>query len=155
MGSYVLSIRRATRDDIGWLVKHRIEMFRSMGHTNEELEALKPVVIRFLNASWDDSLVCFLAVEDERVVGGCAVTLYKVMPGPRNPSGNVLYAHNMYVEPENRGKGVGSALLQKIIGFARTVGAQRIELHATQMGQGVYERAGFIKTENHYALRIE
>ena len=151
----MLSIRRATRDDIGPLVKHRIEMFRSMGHTDEELEILRPVVTRFLNASWDESLVCFLAVEDERVIGGCAVTLYKVMPGPRNPSGSVLYAHNMYVEPENRGKGVASALLQEIIGFGRTVGVHRIELHATELGKGLYERAGFVKTENHYALRVE
>src|SRR6266536_827351 len=61
----------------------------------------------------------------------------------------------MWVEAEARGRGVGRALLESVIGWARSLALDRLELWVTE-GNGsamrLYERAGFADTGRRDAL---
>lgn len=45
-----------------------------------------------------------------------------------------------------RGKGVGAALFERLLGMANTTGAQHLELHAQMHAAGFYTRYGFVTT---------
>jgi len=151
----MITIRTARKNDIDWIVHHRIEMFRSMGRSESELSIVEQYVRNYLAKSWDDNLIGFLAVEHEKIVGGGVISVWHALPTPRNPTGGIVYLHNVFVEPAYRRRGIASALLQHVIEYARQIGFHKIELERTPMGQHVYERAGFVKTEDHHTLGLD
>jgi len=68
----------------------------------------------------------------------------------------VAHVFQMWVAPEKRGRGVGRALLDAAIAWARSVGARAIVLGVT-VGNGeaarLYEAAGFVATGSEKPLR--
>ena len=147
-----MKIEKAGTDQIRWIVRHRVEMLRSMGWAEEDLLKTELVVRQFLETSWTEELECYLAIEDGIVVGGCAVAVQKVLPSSRNPAGTQAYLHNMFVEPEYRRRGIATALLEHIVDVCRGRGILRLVLHATDMGRPIYERMGFEISDNYFVL---
>ncbi|UCE11528.1 MAG: hypothetical protein JSW61_06240, partial [Candidatus Thorarchaeota archaeon] len=92
-----MKVITASSEHIDTIVGHRIEMFRSMGWTDEELENTRPVVQRFLQEHWDHNLRAYLAVVDGEVIGGYAIGLGVSLPTYKNPSGRRASIHNLYV----------------------------------------------------------
>ncbi len=78
---------------------------------------------------------------------GLAVTRLRPSLYSRRP---VAYLEELYVVPPRRGEGLGRALLDAVLGFAREAGAELIEL-GTSTGdtaaRGLYESAGFTNLE--------
>ena len=58
-------------------------------------------------------------------------------------TGKEAYIMNMYTKPKWRKKGIGSAILEKLIDEARNRGIEAIKLHATPKGRPLYEKFGF------------
>lgn len=56
---------------------------------------------------------------------------------------------NMYTKPKWRRKGIGSALLEKLLKESKKRGINEITLHATPIGRSLYEKYGF-KPNHHY-----
>lgn len=151
-----MRIIKATSEHIEWIVRHRIEMFRTIGRSDEELAEMAKVVRDYLHSSWnDEELVCHLILVDNNIVGGCAVVFFKSLPTHKNPSGIRAFIQNLFVEPEYRGKGLGTKLLENAIETCRKKGAWRVSLNATEMGKSIYIKLGFDKRENHYRLKLE
>ena len=53
---------------------------------------------------------------------------------------------NVFTEPQWRRQGVALLLLQGIIDWARTERLDRLVLHASDAGRALYERLGFVGT---------
>lgn len=141
-------IVQASREHIEWIVRHRVEMFRSMARNDQELDTTSSATEKFLREKWDGEPACYLKMEDNMVVGGLAVSYYQMLPSGKNPSGLCAYILNMFVEPEYRKKGIATELLEFVISKCREKGVGKVALHATEMGWHAYEKAGFSKTEN-------
>lgn len=150
-----MKIVRATKSRADSVVRHRVEMFRSMGWSDQELERSEYIIRAFLRSPSAHGIDCYLALEDGKVLGGCAVSIQRTLPSYRNPSGLHAYLHNMYVEPEYRRRGIATALLEFIVETYRKKGVSRFELHATDMGRLVYERLGFEKSDNYYVKSFQ
>lgn len=54
------------------------------------------------------------------------------------------YIWGVYVEPDYRGQGIGTRLTEAAVEYLRSQHCTRIILHASPSGQPVYERLGFI-----------
>ncbi|MHA1959425.1 MAG: GNAT family N-acetyltransferase [Candidatus Thorarchaeota archaeon] len=148
-----MEVRLAHRADIPWLVHHRIEMFRSMGYDDELLRNVTPIIGGFMENEWDESIKCFLAIEDCDVVGGCAVSVYSRLPNPKRVHcARIAYIHNVFVEPEFRRKGIATALMNEILSYFKKRGIEKFTLHDTDMSSGMYRKLGFTKVENYYEL---
>lgn len=61
--------------------------------------------------------------------------------------GALGFVGNMIVDEEHRGRGVGSAVLEAVIGFLEERGCRRLELYATSAGRPLYARHGFELTD--------
>lgn len=78
--------------------------------------------------------VCFQAAAEGKILGEAIATI----------NWGKMEIDLMFVEPDHRGQGIGTALMNRIDEFARAGGLKAIRLNTpTWQGAGFYERAGF------------
>jgi GNAT superfamily N-acetyltransferase len=138
-----MRIRRAREDELQIILKHRIEMTTSMRWTQEQVQVTRDSTEKKLKNGWPKGFHCYFAEIDGKIVGGCSIVVFDILPSYVNTSGRVAYVQNMFVEPEHRGKGIGRDLVQHIEEEARNLNVSIIWLHATELGRPVYEKEGY------------
>lgn len=141
-------VRRAGREDIGTMCHCRREMFADMGVEGEAvLDEVAERFERYVDSLLDDAGYLGWVVEaDDRVVGCIGALLQQMPPSPRNTSGRVGYLLNLYVEPEWRRLGMGSALVRQAVDFLAEQDVKIIALHSSADGRRIYEALGFEPT---------
>ena len=87
---------------------------------------------RFLSASPEG---CFVAEHQGRVVGTATSIVYE---------GRFAWIGMVIVDPQYRGQGIGTALLQRVIRYLDSRRVPCIKLDATPQGKPVYEKLGFV-----------
>ena len=107
--------------------------------------------LRTTEAEWRawTASACFAAVDEGRFVG-----MVVGMPDDEQDDLADLYA--MYVTPSARGRGVGEALVQQHLEWARQAGFRRVRLLVNVRNNGairLYERCGFRDTGAREPLR--
>jgi len=145
----MFTIRPATTADVDAIVRHRCEMYRAMGCTDEK--ALDGVADNcrpyFQSAIADGNYRAWMAVvADGRIVGGGGVGLIAWPGNPRDPLCRRAIILNMYVEPEFRRRGIARALMQTMVDWCRKEGLVTVDLHASHEGRPLYESMGFRPT---------
>ena len=88
------------------------------------------------------------------IAGGAGVQLREVLPHPLSRAnqwngiaeGRHAIILNVFTEPQWRHQGVAMLLLQRIIHWARAERLDRLVLHASEAGRPLYERLGFVGT---------
>ncbi|MGY5876447.1 MAG: GNAT family N-acetyltransferase [Candidatus Thorarchaeota archaeon] len=148
-----MEITRATETDSKWILRHRVEMFRDMGKPDEELLEIERLTKEDLARGLDERTIYYLVLEDERIVGGCGVSICHILPSNKNPSGDFAYIFNLYIEKEYRRRGFALILMEYIRKECKERGILRLYLHASDQGRGVYEKAGFSTSEKFYQFR--
>lgn len=81
----------------------------------------------------DPQALHIVAVEGGRVIGTCRLLF----------GAGVAELGRMAVEPDQRGHGIGAAVLAEAERAARAEGAARMRLHAQTAARTLYERGGF------------
>src|SRR5690242_20657892 len=92
--------------------------------------------------------------DDDAVIGGAGVQRRLVRPHPQPlADGRVAVAlgrHaivvNVYTEPAWRRQGVGEALMRHVLDWAAAERLDRLVLHASDQGRRLYQRLGFVPT---------
>lgn len=154
--SVAFAVRRADTHDVPVLARHRTAMFRDMGKLAAPLEAaLRDETARYLGAAMprDEYLAWVAEAEAERgtVIGGAGVQLRPILPRPPDGGDDLVLGPeaivlNVYVEPAWRRRGVAAALMRALLDDLAVRGIQRIVLHASPDGRRLYERLGFVAT---------
>jgi ribosomal protein S18 acetylase RimI-like enzyme len=150
------TVRLADERDIRRLAHHRVAMFRDMGQlapgTEEALDAATTSYLR--DALPRGEYLGWIAEDTgtpRSVIGGAGVQLRTILPRPRpgtddlepGPEAIVL---NVYVEREWRRRGIAEALMRTLLDALAERGIRRIVLHASDDGRRLYERLGFVQT---------
>lgn len=95
----------------------------------------------------DRASAVFPVIEVDGRPMACAIgTLELGVPNPQSPRGRVVRLANVVTVPEHRGHGFGTAVVQRVVDWARSIDADRVDLSATPLGQRIYQRAGFVLT---------
>lgn len=152
----MLSIRRATMDDLESVIDLRLAFLREM---QPDADDLGSAVLDSTRAYVTEKLasgefLVWLAEEGGRIVGTGGLVFFHRPPTLRNASSLHAYVLNMYTLPECRGRGIATALLQHILEHVKTTPAARVSLHASEMGRRVYERFGFTSTSTEMVLSL-
>ncbi len=87
---------------------------------------------RFLRASPEG---CFVAESEGRVAGTATTITYE---------GRFAWIGMVLVDPEFRGQGIGTRLLEKTIEYLDTRRVPSLKLDATPQGKPIYEKLGFV-----------
>ena len=151
-------LRRAGPEDVAVIAGHRARMFQDMG------EISAAVFDEFVAASreWTERALArgeyagWLATPKDQpslIVAGAGVQLRNVPPHPCRPSRDGAFAKgrhaivlNVFTEPEWRKRGVAVLLMEEVLRWARAEKLDRLVLHASAQARSLYERMGFIAT---------
>ena len=133
-------------------------MFRDMGQTTPEVyDALLDLTeARLRDALARGEYVAWVALapDGETVIGGAGAQRRLAFPHPlRLQDGELGIAEgrhaivlNVYTEPGWRRRGVAEALMREVIRWAGEEHLDRLVLHASDAGRPLYERLGFVAT---------
>lgn len=146
-------IRRATAQDADIISWHRARMFQDMGDVaGDAFETLRTKARKHLE-QWLDkgNYIGWLASpadEPEVVVAGAGVQLQPILPRPVDAStigegwqGTIV---NVFTEPQWRRRGIAGLLIKEIITWSKNEQLDRLILHASEEGRSIYERLGFV-----------
>lgn len=85
----------------------------------------------------------FVAQLDEDVVGAAWLAVQPRVPRPGATARASADVQSVFVRPEHRGGGIGTALVAAAASYAADVGAARVTVHAGRRARPLYERLGF------------
>lgn len=152
----VFAVRLATAEDADVLAHHRAAMFRDMGSLRADLydvlrDAARPWFAEAVPAGEYVAFVASPMDRPDQIVGGAGVQPRRQLPRPRpdgagietRPQALVL---NVYTEPEWRRRGLAELLMEHVLAWAREHGMGSVVLHASAEGRPLYERIGFVAT---------
>jgi len=141
-------VRRATDDDIPALVAHRVAL-RTEAHPrrDDEVRAFRDATTeayRELTATGE--LIAWVAERDGAVIGSVAAFIRRTLP---NMDGPALEARvqSMYIVPERRRGGTGTALLQALLAEMRARRVRRVYLRPSVSGRRFYPGFGFAASD--------
>jgi GNAT superfamily N-acetyltransferase len=148
-------IRFASPDDADVIGYHRARMFHDMGQIPEHLyesfqrrsqERVREVLVSGEYVGW----LASPAAEPDKIVAGAGAQLRQVLPHPATDEafaeGRQAVIINVFTEPEWRRQGLGALLLGHVIEWSLEQKLDRLLLHASEEGRALYERFGFVST---------
>jgi len=151
-------VRRAGIDDAAIIARQRARMFKDMGEISSEtfddfVAASRDWTERALASG---EYIGWLAAPKETpevVIAGVGVQLRKVPPHPCRPPRDGAFAQgrhaivlNVFTEPEWRRRGVALLLMEELLRWAHQEKLDRLVLHASDQARSLYEKMGFIAT---------
>ncbi len=139
----------ASSGDLDVLVEHRLRMWEEIHPDRIQTVRESADVVR----EWVRGLleqgkyVGFIAeLPDGTLAGSGALWLRPEQPRPGRKGAELPYLLSMYTNPGFRNSGVASAIVREAILWSKQNGYYRIYLHASRMGRGVYEKLGFLNS---------
>ena len=133
--------------DIGWMIQKHGELYTEEYGWDSSFEALAAEVgmqfLRDFDPQWEN---CWIAELDSGERVGCVFLIRK--------SATIAKLRVLIVDPKARGLGVGKALVNACIDFARAKGYRKITLWTNSIllaARGIYEKTGFklVSSEPH------
>jgi predicted GNAT family acetyltransferase len=140
-----MEIRKANLKDLDIIYNNRMQFTQLMN--NQEIsitEEFKQDTYNYIkNHIVDDSLVIWIATEEDEIISVAMVCYYQLLPTISNKKGKTGYIQNVFTLPNYRGRGYATELMNKIIVDAKERNVGRLLLSASDMGRPIYEKIGF------------
>lgn len=145
-----INIRSAQLQDEALIAQHLYQLAQEVLVPVEFIEQnYQEITYTFIaNARQTMNYAAFIAEVNETAIGSVGCQLYE-KPYPQIIKIECRqwgYIWGLYVEPDYRGSGIGSQLMHRAIEHLKSLGCSRAILHTSPMGKPVYERMGFIKS---------
>ena len=163
-----VTVRSATPDDAAMLAKLRFDLRASLHELREDETAFVERCTRWMSErlSEGDRWRCWIAEREREIagsegeivgseremVGAVWVQLIEKIPNPIAAPECYVYLTNFFVQPEHRGAGVGSQLLDAALSWSRSNNAELVLLWPTERSKTLYARHGFVPADDFMEL---
>ena len=142
-----VNYRIATAGDLDLLMQSRINTIREVNHLGQE----EPLSEEFLEASGryflEGDQETVLALVGDRVVGCATMCYMELMPTFSHPSGKRARLMNVCTDAGFRRRGIAQQMVSMLIERAWSRGVTEISLDATASGRPLYQRLGFVTSD--------
>jgi ribosomal protein S18 acetylase RimI-like enzyme len=143
-----MEVRELSENDVELICRHREEMFRDAGRSEEVLQVMTQHFRDWLRPRLSDrTYFGFVVCDNGQPIAGIGLMLIDWPPHPSHPTTDKRgYVLNVYVEPEHRRRGLARELMRLADGEFAKRGVQFAVLHATDKGRSVYAGLGWSGT---------
>ncbi|MDI1462189.1 GNAT family N-acetyltransferase [Catellatospora sp. KI3] len=138
-----MEITQAHADDVAglarllWLDTNKEEL------APQSVDAFAAELARWWAVRPDTHLAFVARLSGPEIVGMAWVALLPRVPRPGATNRLSADVQTVFVLPERRGRGIGSALVEAVAVHAANLGASRVTVHSGRRAVPVYERLGF------------
>ncbi len=145
-----MEIRLASAGDAPTLARMRFEFRATMNQASESEDAFIArcgpwMAERLLAGSpWR----CWIADDGRRTAGHLWLQLIEKIPNPAPEMEQHAYITNVYVDPADRGAGIGRRLMEAALQFCRENRVDSVILWPTERSRTLYARHGFALPED-------
>ena len=149
-----MRVRLATPDDAAMLAQLRLNLRASLHELREDEAAFVERCTRWMSErlSEADRWRCWIAEREGTVLGAVWVQLIEKIPNPIAAPESYVYLTNFFVQPEHRGAGVGSQLLDAALSWSKSNNAELVLLWPTERSKTLYARHGFVTADDFMEL---
>jgi len=138
----------ATADDLPRIVEMKLTMFREAGHAALLAPTSSADILADYQNLYSQGLAChFLAKAQEGVVATVGAFLKTDLPFRYFMPPHYGFIGDVYTEPAHRGRGFASTLNKEAIYWLRQHGVTMIRLLASEAGRPLYEKLGFMPSD--------
>lgn len=157
-----MNIRRATVEDATLVATLNLAVHEV--HVAARPDRFKPLAVTdefvaLTRERLEDENTHIFIGEVDGVAAAYALVMHYLRPEDAfSYAVNLVYIDAMSVNPEHRSKGYGEQLMNHIVEFARSVGAQRVILSVWDFNQraiAFYERCGFKDYEHRMEVLLD
>lgn len=140
-----MEVRALSEEDVELVCRHRAEMFRDAGRSDDVVETMTQHFRDWLRPRLRDrSYFGFVTCDNGEPVAGIGLMLIDWPPHPSHPSESHRgYVLNVYVEPAYRGRGLARELMRLADAEFLKRGVRFVILHATEKGRSLYTELGW------------
>lgn len=150
----MVEYRVATGEDMELLMSSRLEMLRVVNGLPEDGEFDNQLVqeSRVYFARGDQ--ITILALERGQAIGCATLCYIRLMPTFSHPTGKRAHLMNVYTREQYRRQGIAARMMEQLIQEARGRGVTEISLDATESGRPLYEKLGFMASQECMVLKL-
>lgn len=138
----MMNFRKANIKDIPVLIDVRKKQLIDEG-IEPNIDIDEELTKYFNEKLADNSLVELLMEENEQIIATAAIAFIDFPPTYTNKTGRKGYINNMYTDPNYRGKGIATRMLDRLVNEAKERNVNKICLIASKLGKPVYKKYGF------------
>jgi len=138
-----MEISRAAADDVAGLARLLYLMAAEDETRTLPIDAFTVDLDRWWAAHQESHSAFIARLDGPEIVGMAWVALVPRVPRPGAMSRASADIQSLFVVPEHRGQGIGSALVSAASEHATRLGASRVTVHSSARALPVYERLGF------------
>jgi ribosomal protein S18 acetylase RimI-like enzyme len=140
-------ITRANPTEFDLLVKARVDFCLDDHPIEDETKtkAFELSVRQYLQqALQENRYIGYLGFIEDDLCCGAGVLIYNLPPLPTMLNRKYGHILNFYVYPKFRRNGIGDRLIKYIIADTKKSGFEKLVLNATEAGENVYKKNGFL-----------
>ena len=102
----------------------------------------------------DGTLVSWLALDGDQIVGTSGMSFVEKPPYFECPSGRIGLLSSMFTSPAYRRKGIAKELLDRVVNEAKAYGCGTVQITASDVGVKLYTAYGFVHNENFMQYKL-
>ncbi|HKM34184.1 MAG TPA: GNAT family N-acetyltransferase [Lachnospiraceae bacterium] len=140
--------------DLDIAMSSRLEMLKEVNSLSDDYSFDREFIDCTREYFKNSNQTTFLAVDNDEVIGCATICYINVMPTFDHPSGKRAHIMNVYTQNSYRRQGIAYQMMKIVIDEATLKGITEISLDSTTLGRPLYEKCGFIKTEDGMVLNI-
>lgn len=151
-------IQKASIEYLDKMIRLRLNIFKEYGRIRDEAEyehLLKHNYDYFYERMQNDKAGFYFIESNNEIVSIAAIILIEKPPVNNDDIGQEGYIFNVYTQPQFRGKGLATKIIQHIIEDFKKKNITKITLEANEKSKDVYQRIGFRSNEFHMEYRYE
>jgi N-acetylglutamate synthase-like GNAT family acetyltransferase len=151
MDNEVLVYRKLGKNDIDLFIKLRLDFINEFHKDIDEIEKDKikaSLKIYFEKHIENNNFIGIICEYNNKVTSGAYLIIGEWPANRRFINGKVGTLLNVYTYPEYRKNGIATNVIKKVIEEAKKIEVSIIDLLATEDGENVYKKLGFIENED-------
>ena len=149
----MIQYKIASTDDIEMVMQSRLEMLKAVNNLPEDYTFTEELIANSKEYFTSGNQTTVLAI-DEKVVGCATMCYIDLIPSFRRPSGKIAHLMNVYTNSQYRRQGIALHILSILINEAKEKGITKISLDATELGRPLYEKLGFVPSDDYMILNV-